>query len=639
MPNLLNTKIDNRTKFIVYMLFVYIIFQVVMRTSFFLYSSETVSLSLFDVLKTFALGTFFDLVTGLQALLPVFLLLLLIPSKWMKKKSFNKLMTAIIFGIYFFMLFIGISEYLFWEEFQTNFNFIAVDYLIYTTEVLGNIHESYNIWLIIPALLFGASGLTYWQNKNTSYPFQALSIKNKILGMLMVFLIPILIFNIVDSSWRNYASDNKYNVEIAGNGPYEFVSAFNNNELDYDKFYIKQDEKKSFSDLRALLTTKDSKFIDNDSLTRYINNNRPLRTPNIVMIVVESLSADFMARFGNKNSLTPNLDALAKESLLFTKAYATGTRTVRGLEALSLCVPPTPGQSILRRPENEDMFLFGNVLKKHGYTSNFLYGGYGYFDNMNAFYQNNGYNVVDRTDIPSNEIYFETVWGVADEIIFDQAIKQMDKNFSQKQKTFQLIVTTSNHRPFTYPDERIDIPVGTRLGAVKYTDWAIGDFIKKVKNKDWFDNTLFIIVADHQANSAGSVSLPVSKYHIPCMVYAPSFVAPAENNRLISQIDIPPTILGMLGFSYDSRFMGYDINTLEEGRERAFISTYQNLGYIKEDKLVILKPHNKVESFKINDFATSDYLAIDKDDALVEEAIAWYQGTNYLYKNNLLKDI
>lgn len=630
---------DTRAKLLLYMLLAYVSFQFLVRVSLLVYSSDTVSFAALDIARMFLLGMLYDIVVGIQGLLPIALFILLLPAKWLNKKLFKTFFTITIFGLYFLMIFIGVSEYLFWDEFQTTFNFIAVDYLIYTTEVLGNIKESYNLWLIVPALLLCAGLLTYFQNKFIKYDFQTISRKVKLSGAVIVIVLPALFFYIVDSGWRNHVSENKYNVEIAGNGPYEFVSSFRNNELDYDKFYLTEGSNIALTDLQMLLNTKDSSFISNDSITRYIKNERQLRTPNIVMVVVESLSADFMSHFGNKEALTPNLDKLAKESLFFTNLYATGTRTVRGLEALSLCVPPTPGQSIVRRPENQDMFLLGSILKDYGYANNFIYGGYGYFDNMNAFFNDNGYNVIDRTDIPKNEVFFETVWGVADEILFDQAIKQLDENTAKNQKTFQLVMTTSNHRPYTYPENRIEIPNGTRDGAVQYTDWAIGEFIKKAKDKSWFDNTIFIIVADHQASSAGRVNLPVNKYHIPCMVYAPSFIAPAENSRLMSQIDVPPTLLGLLGFSYESRFMGYDINTLEAGRERAFISTYQNLGYIKGDKLVVLKPQNKTEVFKINDFATSDYISVEKDDKLVKEAVAWYQGASYLYKNKLLKDI
>ncbi len=226
-----------------------------------------------------------------------------------------------------------------------------------------------------------------------------------------------------------------------------------------------------------------------------------------------------MRYFGNTEGITPFLDSLAGESLMFTQLYATGTRTVRGLEALSLCVPPTPGQSIVRRPGNEDLFSIGKVFREKGYTTEYIYGGYSYFDNMGYFFSHNGYRVVDRSALKDEEIDYENIWGVADENLFDLTLRELDQKTSSG-PVFAHVMTTSNHRPFTYPAGRIDIPSRTnRSGAVKYTDYAVGRFIREARKHDWFDNTMFVIVADHCASSAGKTELPVSKYHIPMLIY------------------------------------------------------------------------------------------------------------------------
>ena len=630
-----------RNKRVIYLgniLLVYLVIQFVTRIILLIFSKDVISLNLFDLLKTFSLGVVFDAATGVQALLPLALLLVLLPVDWFKHKAVKGLLALATFGLFFLMLFISASEYFFWEEFQTTFNFIAVDYLIYTTEVLGNIQQSYNVGVIIPALMALAAILAYWHKRFSKLDFTPLKWTKKLSAAAIILFLPVLFFYTLDSAWRNYASENKYNVELAGNGPYEFVSAFRNNELDYWQFYLTKPDDMILQLIRGLLKTRDARFLDDNSAWRRITADRPLKTPHIVMIIVESLSTDYMERFGNKDNLTPRLDQLSRESLFFTRAYATGTRTVRGVEALALSVPPIPGQSIVRRPDNNDMFVLASALKPHGYVGSFLYGGYGYFDNMNAFFHANGHTVIDRTDIPKNAIIHENIWGVADEVIFTCALEEMDKKVAEGHRVLQFIVTTSNHRPFTYPENRIDIPAGTRLGAVKYTEWAIGDFIDRAKKKSWFDDTLFIIIADHQALSAGKTVLPVHRYHIPVMLYAPSFIQPEENDRLISQIDVPPTILGLLGHSYDSSFLGYDINRLETGRERAFISTYQLLGYMRDDKLVVLSPRKQSVIYRIDDFSQSLYTDIGNDETLLSEAIAWYQGTNYLYKNRLFKN-
>jgi phosphoglycerol transferase MdoB-like AlkP superfamily enzyme len=156
-------------------------------------------------------------------------------------------------------------------------------------------------------------------------------------------------------------------------------------------------------------------------------------------------------------------------------------------------------------------------------------------------------------------------------------------------------MTVSNHRPYTYPDGRIDIKSSSRSpeGGVKYTDYAINKFLKDASKKPWFDSTVFVIVADHCSHSAGKTDLPVNKYHIPCFIYAPKLIKPAIETKLTSQIDLAPTILGILNMKYTNRFFGIDVLNTPQAQNRIFVSTYQNLGYIKNDKLVILSPEKK----------------------------------------------
>jgi len=179
---------------------------------------------------------------------------------------------------------------------------------------------------------------------------------------------------------------------------------------------------------------------------------------HVVLITVESLSADYMTAFGSTRNLTPNLDRLAEKSLFFTRLYATGTRTVRGLEALSLGTPPVPGQAVVRRPGNQRLSTVGQLAALQGFEPVFLYGGNGFFDNMNAYFGGNGYRIVDRRDIPADKVTFENAWGVADEVLFDQTIDELDRADAAGKRVFAQVMTTSNHRPYTYPDGRIDIP-------------------------------------------------------------------------------------------------------------------------------------------------------------------------------------
>ncbi|HXD38719.1 MAG TPA: LTA synthase family protein, partial [Rhodanobacter sp.] len=434
-------------------------------------------------------------------------------------------------------------------------------------------------------------------------------------------------------------TDNNYVNELAGNGIYQFFNAFRSSHLDYAKFYRTLPEDEAFRRVRAMLKTPDATYVNDDprDLTRAIRHAGPERHLNVVLISVESLSGDYLATFGNKEGITPYLDSLVDQSMFFDNLYANGTRTVRGLEALSLSVPPTPGDSLLKEKHNENLFSLADIFNDRGYQSDFVYGGYGEFDNMNQFFGSNGYRTVDRRDIPkSATIHSENVWGVADEDLYTLALGQMDQIQAAGKPFFLHIMTTSNHRPYTFPEGRVKQAEHTRAGAVAYTDWAIGDFIKRARAKPYFADTIFVITADHCASSAGKTSVPVNRYHIPLWIYAPKHIKPQRVERLTSQVDIAPTLLGLLDFSYRSRFFGYDIFQLEPGRERAFPATYEKLGYLHHDVLTVLEPGRKLEQMK-PDYATGDAIAITpQDQDQIAQTIAYYQVASDLFKRGKL---
>lgn len=528
------------------------------------------------------------------------------------------------------------SEWFFWEEFSVRYNFIAVDYLVYTTEVIGNIRQSYPVNTILVFIaLFSAILLFIFRRYFWKHDNRVMRFKHRSTVALLLLCIPVAVYFLFNHKWK-YFSNNQYVSELAGNGIYDFSNAFWNNELDYEAFYKTLPIADAGRRIRKLIDA-DSTSVQSDAqfTLRKVNSPGVERQMNVVLISVESLSADFMTHFGNMQHITPELDTLAKQGLLFTNLYASGTRTVRGLEALSLSIPPTPGQSIIKRPENKGLFSLGSIFRSKGYHSRYVYGGYSYFDNMKAFFSENGYDVTDRKAIKNADIHYQNIWGVADEDLFTLSLRLADEDFNNDKKFFSHIMTVSNHRPFTYPEGRIDIPSHTnREGAVKYTDYAIGRFIKEASVKPWFKNTLFVIVADHCASSAGEVELPVNKYHIPMIFYSPGHIMPGNFERLTAQIDVAPTILGFLNMDYTSKFFGQDVFSMKPGQERAFISTYQSLGYIKNDKLIILEPNRKTKTF-IPDFITGGSTPAAQDDNLINEAVSNYQVASYMYKNHL----
>jgi len=534
-------------------------------------------------------------------------------------------------------VFVAVAEVLFWDEFSVRFNFIAVDYLVYTQEVVGNIRESYPLRPLLAAVAVAGVAsawlLARWRplRLQPAWPVSA---------RLVVSLVAIVVAGLlgraglaVDDAAAS-APSLRIDVraqELARNGPASFVAAFRDNELSFRRFYA------TIDDARALrLAGPWPRPQPAPTLERVAARPASPVPRHVVVIQVESLSADYLGVFGNRNGLTPQLDRLAHEGISFTELYAIGTRTVRGLEALSTGLPPLPGQSIVRRPDNAGLQTLGSVLREHGFETSFLYGGYGYFDNMNAYFAANGYRVRDRGDIPGERVGFANIWGIADEYLFDDALEQMDRATRRGHRQLLHLMTTSNHRPYSYPDGRIDIPSKTgRAGAVKYTDWAIGRFLQAARRHPWFGETLFVVVADHCGSVAGKTRIPPQRYRIPAILYWPGHLAPREIATLSSQIDLPPTIAALLGVDAGGRFFGQD-RLVARPLERAFLGNYQEIGMLTPGKrgerdLVVLSPRRRIAQYRIDSDGSQRAVAVDA--AKAERTIAQYQLADTLLRS------
>ncbi len=587
----------------------------------------------FSFLWVFPVGLLYDLTFNLYFNLLFAILLLLIPNGVYRSRIFKWLIFFFFTLFVFLVYFMVVGEWLFWDEFNVRFNFIAVDYLIYTREVVANIYQSYPVIKILIVLFLLSVGTVYFLRKQISY---ALLIEEPFKRRLKYFsaylLITLLAFLFIGQGLRNFP-ENNYLKELASNGPYQFVASFKDNELDYCRFYPVLDNRKMSQRLKKNLGIDPLKGGLFD-IKRKVQGKQPEKRLNVILISIESLSARFLKRFGNKQNLTPFFDSLCDKSLFFTNFYATGTRTTRGLEAITLSIPPTPGRSIVKRPDNAHIYNLGKVFEDKGYYVAFCYGGRGFFDNMNAFFSGCGYHIIDQNDFDKSEITFENAWGVCDEDLLNKVIKVADKKNNEGQRFFLHVMTTSNHRPYTYPKGKIDIPSGTgRIGAVKYTDYAFREFFEKVKSKPWFENTVFVITADHCASSSGKIGLPLKKYHIPLWVYAPGFIKPQVVKKLSSQIDIAPTLLSLLGFGYESCFFGEDILS-DNFKERAFISNYEKLGLYENNELAILSPVKKFEVFK-DPLGNITKIDVGIDDPIVQDAISYYNGSYYIFKRRM----
>ena len=569
--------------------------------------------------------------------------LILLPTDRFLQRRAGKIYAALVLFIFSTTcIFTAFAEYFFWDEFSARFNFIAVDYLIYTTELMQNMVESYPLaWLLLAVFVLAAlvtfllwGKLRHVLPKIKTQPSEYYPHNGSLsgrLGMLgSLYAAAALLF--VAFTPLTMSQDRFWN-EYAKNGSYEIFSAYLNNQLDYRAFYKTMDTRTAFALMQANITDvyKIFEASKGENLLRVVADDGQEKTPNVIVVIMESMGSKW---FGEE--YTPNLSALSKNGLSFTRMMSTGTRTVRGIEAVMLSVPPTPGNSIVRRPDSDRLFNLGTLFRLRNYDRDFLYGGIGYFDNMNAFFAGNGYTVADKLGFAPESKTFSNAWGQCDEDLYSESLRRADKSFRANRPFHQVLLTTSNHRPFTFPEGKINVEPGSRRAAIKYADYAIGRFMDEAREKPWFDNTVFVFVGDHPSSIAGKTEVPADAYGIVCIMYGPQFLKPEKVETLCSQIDIAPTLLASLGWKYRSPFFGTNARELPVEAGRAWISTYQLLGFRTEGHLVVLKPDASAEVSRLEQ---TDHKDMRQDDeAFIFRAVASYQCAYDLFTQKRLKE-
>lgn len=597
-----------------------------------------------SLLGSFAWGALFDIAAASFACLPWILLFVITPQRLWKSR-YGSILYALLLSLYLFtLIFISTSEWFFWDEFEVRFNFIAVDYLVFTTEVIENIMQSYPmVWIFCGMTLIAAAVVNFLRRRKVLA--WSLTGENHLGAKLATAAFTIgtafLAFATLQQSHITNFS-NQYHTELAKNGCWSFFAAYQKMEIEYEQWYATIPNNEARINVQRQLATSDTTFIESgNDKGREIKGKPSEQRWNVIVICMESMSADFMKYAGNQKGLTPELDQLAKESLFFSNLRATGTRTVRGMEALTLNLPPTPGQAIFYRPSGVDLQTTFQPFLERNYDCAFIYGGHGQFDYMNRYFSTSGCRLMDLGEWKKEDVTMKTAWGACDEDLFHKTIAEADVAFAEQRPFHYFCMTTSNHRPYDFPDGRIDLKSHTgRNAAVKYSDWAIGDLISRAKSKPWFANTLFVICSDHCASSSGKVELNVVKYHIPAMIYAPSLVKPQVIDQLASQIDVMPTVYGLLGWEYQSMGFGLDLLNPENARKpgRAFVSNYQKIALMTDDKLMILKPNRQHSLYRFNQ-DNGDLTAITDGsaDAALTDTISYYQYASWLFTQGKLK--
>ncbi len=447
-------------------------------------------------------------------------------------------------------------------EYDVRPNRLFVEYLKYPNEVVSMLWGGFKIHVFAS---FGFVAFAIWVMRRFMRPW--LQAKptwtNKKVWLVWPLIFLLAAFAIRSSLGHRPANpalfaitqDSMVNSLILNSGYSVFYAIYDlQHESKSSQIYGKMDR----ADIFKLTNATDSEIPTLKTLIPSAKRDKPL---NLVIILQESLGAGFVESLGGK-PVTPNLEKLKSEGIWFEQLYATGTRSVRGIEAVTAGFQPTPSESTVKLSlSQKNFFTLASLLSKQGYNAEFIYGGESHFDNMRSFFLGNGFNqITDQKDY-KNPVFMGS-WGASDEDLLNKTHEQLLAHHASGKPFFTLAFSSSNHAPFEFPDGRIELyeqPKATDNNAVKYADYAIGQFFEKAKKSAYWKDTVFLIVADHDIRVRGNTLVPIEHFHIPGLILGAD-IKPQIIKSISSQVDLPVTVLSLMGINGQHPMTGRDIS-------------------------------------------------------------------------------
>jgi len=597
--------------------------------------------------NVFVLGLRFDFVLlGALLALPVLLMPFVATSRFMLRWG-GLLVRGYLVACFALVLFVELATPSFINQYDSRPNRLFVEYLIYPKEVVSTLVGGYGFQVLGAAIAVVVASVWLWRRMRAkAHATQPVNVVTALALTPVLFILCFLAgrstleHRAVNPSTVAISRDPMVN-ELALNSFYligyelEEMGAEPEGGFRYGSMSDEEAVRRVRAEMRVPLESFASKEIP--TLHPQVATAQGEKPKNLVIVLEESLGAEFVGALGGL-PLTPRLDALSREGWWFKDMYATGTRSVRGLEALTTGFTPTPAQSVVKLSRSQrDFFSIARVLRNAGYDTSFIYGGESQFDNMRRFFMNNGFDfVVDEKDY--EHPVFRGSWGVADEDLFTRADEEFSK--PRPKPFFSLVFTTSNHSPYEYPDGRIELydtsSPHTVNNAVKYADHALGEFFARARTKPYWKDTIFLVVADHNSRVYGASLVPVEHFHIPALILGGGVEA-GVYEPVASQIDMPPTLLSMIGVSSEHPMIGHDLTRPEFASwpGRAIMQYGDTQGYMLGRDIVVLRKDLPPATFRY-DGATS-LQPIAEDPELVATAIAHATWTSVTYEQLLYR--
>lgn len=527
-------------------------------------------------------------------------------------------------------------------EYGVRPNRVFLEYLIYPREVFGTLWKAYRGSVLATLALSGLAAAAMWRWLGRARGAARWSLARRLAVFPLIALAVVLAARSslghrpANPSSVAFSKDPLVN-DLALNATYSVLYAAYRmkDEEDAAEVYGKLPREEVIARVRAGMVQAPEAFTH----PRYPTLHRQTpavprdRPRNLVIVLEESLGARYVESLGGL-PLTPELEALARDGLWFEQLYATGTRSVRGIEAVVTGFLPTPGRSVVKLvAPGRPFFTLAGLLRRHGYTSLFVYGGESHFDNMRGFFLGHGFDrVIDDKDYATYR--FKGTWGVSDEDLFERAHREFEA--LGERPFFGLIFTSSYHSPYEIPEGRLPpdaLGDNREHNAIRYADFALGQFFRLARASSYWRDTVFLVVADHDNRVSGATLVPIGRFHIPGLILGAD-IPPGRITTPASQIDLPPTLLGLMGLSAEHPMTGRDLlGPPHPDGGRAIMQYDRNQAYMTGTRVVVLQPDLPPAQFQWD--GTQLLPAAETDPELAADALAHALWPSLAYRERL----
>ena len=529
------------------------------------------------------------------------------------------------------------------DEYDVRPNVIFINYLKYPKEVLTTIWAVYKTELFIAFTMMGLAAYWFWRSPKTDMTaLLQIPLYKRLLLLVPVFLV--LALGIRSSFGHRPAnpsdavfSSNRLLNEVSKNTLHSVAYAAYSEARHGGsaKKYGKMDEIEAFQRVSRRLQIESSQQTPFRRVeSSHFKRDKP---KNLVILLQESLGAQFVQALGGRPGITPHINALSKEGVFFTKLYSNGTRSIRGIAGTVAGFLATPGKGVVKRNlSQENFFTVAQLLRSEGYKSSFFYGGESRFDNMKSWFSGNGFDEIFDEETFSETDYHGT-WGVDDATVVTRANAYYKQLHENRQRFVSVIFSTTNHTPFDFPDGKIELVEGVAKksveNAIKYADYAIGKFISLAKESGYYDDTVFLIIADHNVRVYGDDVIPVDMFRIPGLILGGG-IQPVAIDALSTQPDALATALDLTGGDYAYPILGKSVFS-DNKSEIALLQYHEIYGLRNRDEIAVIQPGIPAETYKIDD---DDHLTHGEHNVELEKDVEAYIKTlDWLYQKQLYR--